>query len=144
MNLQAVIAPMLTGKSTWTRHHPQWLDIDIPTAPLLRRTTPLPSWTQEQWDSWDDERAVAVEQYLSRHGNSFKGLLVHDKHIALRLNLPIIAAVIPTDEEFERRCTKHPDRCELAKLNRSGAIHDAEVLNLPTFTSFELMLRSIT
>jgi len=139
----AIIAPMLSGKSTSAARTPALADADNLSnhAGLVRALgKPSPDWTPEQWFQWDKLR----DRYVMTSARALPEstvIMVHTVKMAERMGFKPVAGILIPESVFVSRCIRNPDREELAILNRSQVV--AELLQrpeIPTFTSINSAL----
>jgi hypothetical protein len=132
----AIIAPMLTGKSSFT--HPLMVDTDTLADHhqlVSEHGEPSPHWTEDEWMTWNAHRAHNILTKLPR--SPLIALLVHDRFTAALLGTQARLAVIIPSAEFDRRCRIEPTRANLARFNRKQVMADLQERPLPIVTSLE-------
>jgi hypothetical protein len=139
----ALIAPMLTGKSTMhgktTAHGRIIVDSDTlvdHTSLVTHFGEPKPDWSPVHWERWNSVRTamlqVAVAD-LATHTSTAILLLIHGPDFSA--GLTIVGVVLIPQVIFAMRAALHPERAALARLNRANAHQDAVTLSVPVFLS---------
>lgn len=144
LNRFAVIAPMLTGKTTFAAQRGPDVAIDSDQlydhAALIASTgvTPGPDLTPEQWRVWETARvaAASASPLLLRAGL----LMVHNPSFARALKREPIGVVLLDRASFSKRERDLPEKSRLARTNREQAYGYAKAERLPIYGTLESAL----
>jgi hypothetical protein len=130
--MQALITPMLSGKTTFVATGPAFIhDVDAASKHLElvgRFGQPDRAWSQAHWLRWNDARNANIRAWLSKQEGKPGLLMVHDRNTAGELRLPTFGFVVIPDDEFERRAAANPNRANLARMNRTAVLGDIDTL----------------
>lgn len=101
-NLHAIIAPCITGKTTWVTRHPNAAFVlDIDRVPLSDAT--IRARAIEDWHTANRTFDIDVRDYISQRTLPLQVLLTHSAITATQLGIPIFGCVLLGQTEFNRR-----------------------------------------